>query len=146
MYLLLRKYCASDLAWQKLPPRGGPPINPNYYWGVNILLTLDLIPTRNGMISDQPTVAEMVDEILVRFETLDARRKYKFVEWLQVHRGRVENTVDICDGLTAWLESMQHENMQWEYRIIMHEIDWWGNLDEQSLSKIMLAEWARNGA
>jgi hypothetical protein len=58
----------------------------------------------------------------------------------------MENTVDICDGLTAWLESMQHENMQWEYRIIMHEINWWGNLDEQSLSKIMLAESARNGA
>ena len=88
----------------------------------------------------------MVDEILVRFETLDSRRKYMFIEWLQAHGGKVKNTITVCEGLTAWLESMQHENMQWEYRIIMHEIDWWGNLDEQSFSKIMLAEWARNGA
>jgi len=41
------------------------------------------------MISDQLTVAEMVDGILVRFETLDPRRKYMFIKWLQAHGDQV---------------------------------------------------------
>ena len=105
----------------------------------------NLITIGKWMASDQLTVAEMVDEILIRFGRLDPSRKYMFIKWLQAHACPMKNTVNTCEGLTAWLESMQQENIQWEYRLIMVEIGWWGNLDEQSLTKIMLADLARNG-
>jgi len=108
-------------------------------------MVTDLITTGKWMVADQLTVADMVDEILVRFETLDPCRKYMFIKWLHAHGCQVKNTVNVCEGLTAWLESMQHENIQWEYHLIMDEIGWWGNLDEQSLTKIMLADLARKG-
>lgn len=108
-------------------------------------MVINLITTGKWMVGEQLTVAEMVDEILVRFSTLDPCRKYMFVKWLQAHGSKVENTNNVCEGLTAWLESMQHENVQWEYRLIMDEVGWWGNLDEQFLRKIMLAELAKNG-
>jgi hypothetical protein len=109
-------------------------------------MVANLLTTGKWMVAAQLSVEEMVDRILFRFETLAPRRKYMFINWLQAHSGQVKNTVNVCEGLTAWLESMQHENIQWEYRLIMDEIDWWGNLDERSLTKIMLADLARNGA
>jgi len=109
-------------------------------------MVANIITAHKWMISNQWTVAEMVDGILVRFSTLDPRRKYMFIEWLQAHSGKVKNTNNVCEGLTAWFESMRYENVQWEYRLIMDEIGWWGNLDEQSLAKIMLADLTRNGA
>jgi hypothetical protein len=66
----------------------------------------------------------MVDEILVHLETLDPRRKYMFINWLQAHCGQLKTTVNVCEGLTAWLESMRYENIQQEYRLIMVEINW----------------------
>jgi hypothetical protein len=94
----------------------------------------------------QLTVSEMVEQIQVRYETLDPRRKYMFIEWLQAHSDRVKTAVRVCEGLTAWLEAMQHENLRWEFRLIMDEIDWWGNLDEESLTRMVLSDLARNGA
>ena len=98
------------------------------------------------MVGEQLTVAEMVDEILVCFSTLDPRRKYMFVEWLQAHSGQAKNTNSVCEGLTAWLESMQHENNQREYRLVLDEIEWWRTLDDQYLAKIMLADLTSGGA
>lgn len=95
---------------------------------------------------DQLTVAEMVEAIQSRNEMLDPRRKYMFIEWLQAHNSRVKTAITVYEGLTAWFESMCYENLQWEYRLIMDEIDWWSHLDECSLTKIMLADLARNGA
>ena len=96
------------------------------------------------MVDEQLTVAEMVDEILVCLETLDPPRKYMFIKWLQAHARNVNDTVNVCESLTVWFESMQHENIQWEYSLIRDEIGWWGKLDEQSLTKIMLADLARS--
>ncbi len=59
------------------------------------------------MVSDRLTVAEMVDEILIRFERLDPSRKYMFIKWLQAHSCQVKNTVHVREGLTASLESMR---------------------------------------
>ena len=88
----------------------------------------------------------MVDEILVCFEELDPGRKYMFIQWLRAHAGKVNNAVNVCEDLTAWFESMHHENIQWEYCLILDEIGWCGRLDEQSLTKIMLADLARSNA
>jgi hypothetical protein len=109
-------------------------------------MVANLITTDKWMLAEQLTVTEMVDEILVRFETLDPRRKYMFIKWSQAHCDKVTNIVSVCEDVTAWLESMRHENIQWEYRLILDEIDWWSNLDEKPLTKIMLADLARNGA
>lgn len=109
-------------------------------------MVTNLLTTDKWIVDEQLTVAEMVDEILACFDTLDPCRKFMFIEWLQAHSGQVKNTVNVCEGLTAWLESVQHENIQWEYRLIMNEIEWWGNLSEQSLTKIMLADLTRDGA
>lgn len=94
----------------------------------------------------QSTASEMVEAIQSRYETLDPRRKYMFIEWLHAHSSRMKTAVTVYEGLTAWFESMRYENLQWEYRLIMDEIDWWSNLDEHALSKIMLADLARNDA
>ena len=94
----------------------------------------------------QRTVSEMVEQIQFRYETLDPRRKYMFIEWLHAHSSRVKTAITVYEGLTAWFEAMQHENLRWEFRLIMDEIDWWCNLDEHSLTRIMLTDLARNGA
>ena len=94
---------------------------------------------------DHLTVTEMVKEIQARCETLDPCRRYMFIEWLQAHNSRVKTAVSVCEGLESWFESMQSESRRWEYRLIMSEIDWWNNLDEQSLTRIMLADFTRNG-
>jgi len=57
--------------------------------GCEYCMVAKLITTGKWMISDQLTVAEMVDGILVRFETLDPRRKYMFIKWLQAHGDQV---------------------------------------------------------
>lgn len=102
------------------------------------------ITTEGWMVDELLTVAEMVDEILVCFKTLEPRRKYMFIEWLQAHAGQVQTAITVCECLTAWLESMEQDNVQWEYRLIMDEIGWWDSLDEQSLTRIMLADLARS--
>ncbi len=94
----------------------------------------------------QWTVADMVKAIQSRYETLEPRRQYMFIEWLHAHSHRVNTAITVYDGLMAWLEAMGCENLPWEYRLIMDEIDWWSNLDERSLTKIMLADLARNKA
>ena len=109
-------------------------------------MVANLITTDNWMVDEQLTVAGMVDEIQVCFEELDPVRKYMFIRWLQAHSSRVKTAVSISEGLTVWLEGMHYDNLRWEFRIIMDEIDWWCNLDEHSLTKIMLADLARNGA
>ena len=94
----------------------------------------------------QWTVAEIVEAIQSRYETLDPRRKYMFIEWLHAHSSRVKTAVSICEGLTAWFEGMPYENLRREFRLILTEIDWWSNLDERSLTRMMLAVLTRNGA
>lgn len=106
-------------------------------------MVANLITTDDWIVDEQLTVVEMVDEILVCFEELDPSRKYMFIKWLQAHSGKMNKAVNVCEDLTAWFESMHHENVQWEYRLIMGEIGWWGRLDEQSLAKIMIADLAR---
>lgn len=94
----------------------------------------------------QRSVPEMVEHIQVRYEMLDLRRRYMFIEWLHAHSSRVKTAVSICEGLTAWLEGMPYENLRREFRLIMAEIDWWSNLDEHSLTRIMLTDLARSDA
>jgi len=92
------------------------------------------------MQCDELPLTETVGEIQVCYERLDPCRRYMFVEWLQSHSSQVKTAANIVDGLTAWLESMQSENLQWEIRLITGEIDWWSRLDDQALTRIMLSD------
>lgn len=106
----------------------------------------DHITIDNWILNEPLTVAEMVDEILVTFETLDPLRKHMFIKWLGSHSHKVKNTENLCEGLTIWFESMKQENRQWEYHLMLAEIGWWSKLNDQALTKIMLADLARRGA
>lgn len=103
------------------------------------------ITTDTWIVRAQLTVAEMATKILICFETLKTCRRYMFIRWLQAHSNKVKHIVNVYGALTVWLESLQHENFQSEYRLIMDEICWWGSQDEQSLTKIALMDLARNG-
>jgi len=92
------------------------------------------------MQREELPVTEMVEEIQISCERLDPCRRYMFVEWLQSHSSQVKTAANFVDGLTAWLESMQSENLQWEIRLIIDEIDWWSRLDDQALTRIMLSD------
>lgn len=105
----------------------------------------NLTTTNKWIQCEQSNVREMVEEIQACSEKLDTCRRYMFIEWLQSHSGQFIAAANIVESLTAWLESMQYENLEWEYRLIMDEIDWWGKLDEQALTRIMLSVLARNG-
>ena len=101
--------------------------------------------TINKSILCEPlNVPEMVEEIQACYEKLDPCRRYLFIEWLQSHSSQVKAAADVSEGLTAWLESVQYENLQWEFRLIKGEIDWWSRLDEKSLTRIMLSDLVRN--
>ena len=107
-------------------------------------MVINLITTPKWMVGEQFTVAEMVDEILVHSSTLDPRRTYMFIGWLHAHCSKVKSAMNVSEGLTAWLESMQYESIQWEYRLIMDEINWWRGLDERSLERMMLDHFVRS--
>ena len=109
-------------------------------------MIMDPVISRKSASCDQRSITKMVEEIQSYYEILDLRRRHMFIEWLRAHSSRVKTASNVFDVLTAWFESMPYENLWWEYRLIMNEIDWWGNLDEHSLTKIMLADLARNGA
>lgn len=120
-------------------------MNLAYYCGVSIYMIANPATLPELMQCDQLTVPEMVEEIQARYETLDPCRRYMFIEWLQAHNSRVKTAVSVYEGLESWFESMHCDNRRWEYRLIMCEIDWWNNLDEQSLTKIMFADLAKSG-
>jgi hypothetical protein len=52
--------------------------------------------------------------------------------------------MNVREGLTAWLESMRYESIQWEYILIIDEINWWHGLDERSLGRMMLDHFVRS--
>lgn len=109
-------------------------------------MVANLITNDKWMVSEQATAPEMVDEILARYKTLDTCRQYMFIKWLQAHSEKLNGEVHDCEDLTVWLESMSHEDIYSEYRFIMDELGWWGNLDEHSLTRIMLADMVGKGA
>jgi hypothetical protein len=77
------------------------------------------------------TVPEMVDQ-------LDVPRRYMFMQWLQMHSHAVWSSREIQENLTTWLGSMPAESVVWEYKLIVGEMNWWRDLDERRLARLML--------
>ncbi|MFZ5903213.1 MAG: hypothetical protein ACOYZ8_06660 [Chloroflexota bacterium] len=88
---------------------------------------------------------------------LDASRRRLFLDWLNSHCSLVSASVKSADkhpadmpgkenlefqlesGLKNWFESLPIARALWERRLILGEIAWWRDLDEQSLTRIMEA-------
>lgn len=83
------------------------------------------IAIKKSIRYDQLNASEMVDETQACYEKLDPCHRDMFVEWLQSQSNQVKTAANIVEDLTAWLESLQYENLQWGIRvIIIGEIDW----------------------
>ena len=108
-------------------------------------MIIDSITTHKSKLCNQPSIPEMVAEIRSRYEALDLRRQHLFVKWLWAHSSRVKSTSSMFKGLTNWFESMQPENLRWEFHLIVTEINWWCHLDEQTLTKILIVDLDRDG-
>lgn len=95
-------------------------------------------------MNEQPLrVAALVTEILTRLPTLDANRRHMLLRWLQAHRaGTCFTDANLEDRLTEWFNTLPFEGVNWEYRLILSEIDWWRDLDEPSLAEFMRSEGA----
>ncbi len=81
---------------------------------------------------------EMAEEIACKVERLDALRRHMFMEWLRIHSHAIDHSGGLQESLTKWLGSMSAESADWEYELIMGETEWWRDLDEPRLAKIML--------
>lgn len=109
-------------------------------------MIIDPTTSHNSVLCDQRSIAEMIDEIRSRYESLDLPRRHLFFEWLRAHNSRVKSASNVLDGLAAWLESMPPETLRWEFNLIMTEINWWCHLDEQILTKILMSHLTKDGA
>jgi hypothetical protein len=101
---------------------------------INMLLTEE--PSKDEFLA--LTVSEMVDHICSEVDQLDVPRRYMFMQWLHMHSLAVRGIGEIREGLTAWLGSMPVESAVWEYKLIVGETNWWRDLDERRLARLML--------
>ena len=96
------------------------------------------------LVEDQKQIAgncsssDKVRDIFSQFKLLDGRRQFMFREWLFNHSCTWNRSQDIQSGLMTWFETMPNENAQWEYRLILDEIEWWSDLDERALGRMLL--------
>jgi hypothetical protein len=101
---------------------------------INMLMTEE--PSKDEILA--LTVSEMVDHICSQVDQLDVPRRYMFMQWLQMHSHAVRSSREIQANLTAWLGSMPAESAAWEYTLIVGETNWWRDLDERRLARLML--------
>ena len=80
----------------------------------------------------------MVLDIVNKAQELDDTRLRLFVNWLSARvksdlLQREYNEENFNLALTGWFESLNMQNVLWEYRIVMEEVEWWHDLDSQRL-------------
>ena len=110
------------------------------------------VMTINALTTEEPckdelfalTVSEMVGHICSRADQLDVPRRYMLMQWLHMHSLAVRGIGEIREDLTAWLGSMPIESAAWEYQLIIGETNWWRDLDERRLARIMLESLGRD--
>ena len=107
---------------------------------VMLLMNIELLTIDKQRMSESISlsVSEMVGNICSQVNQLDAARRYMFMGWLRIHSHTVHRAKELRESLTAWFGSMSTESADWEYNLIMGETRWWRDLDEPSLTRIML--------
>ncbi len=98
------------------------------------------------MSQQRPPVADMVADIVARLPLLDASRRRMFFLWLQAHHaGTCISEATLQDCLTEWFDALPAQGLDWEYHLMLSEIEWWRDLDEQSLAEFMRSEGMLHG-
>ncbi len=86
-------------------------------------------------------VADMVAKILALLPALDTSRRKMFFLWLRSHHsGTCFTERNLGNRLTVWFEALSIDSLDWEYRLILSEIVWWRDLDEQSYAEVVRSE------
>ena len=107
---------------------------------VMVVVNIDMLMIEEQRMSESVSlsVSEMAGNICSRVNRLDASRRYMFMRWLLAHSRAVHRAKELRESMTAWLGSMPAESANWEYKLIMGETRWWRDLDEPTLTRIML--------
>jgi hypothetical protein len=93
------------------------------------------------MDKQSSSIAQMVAEILARMPALDVNRRQMLLCWLQAHHSSACITeANVSDDLNKWFGKLPAEGIDWEYHLILSEIAWWRDLDEDSLAQFMAME------
>ncbi len=86
-------------------------------------------------------VADMVAKILALLPALDTSRRKMFFLWLRSHHsGTCFTDGNLRDRLTDWFDTLSVDSLDGEYRLILSEIVWWRELDEQSFAEVVRSE------
>ena len=99
---------------------------------------VEMLVDEQKQIDGDCSNSDRVRNIFSQFKLLDGRRQFMFREWLFNHSCTLNRAQALQSGLIAWLEAMPNENAQWEYRLILDEIEWWRALDERALGRMLL--------
>ncbi len=121
-----------------------------------LFLWLDLVPAGEWLVAVETSrklIDQMVTDISLQTNQLDACRLRLFLRWLKSHSSEVRKTEGtlvearapnkpracerLKDALKLWFESLPESGWLWEYQLILTEINWWRFLDEQSLVRIL---------
>lgn len=91
----------------------------------------------------QAMIAQIVQEFLDGVAELDGARKRLFLNWLATHSSQVncagldEPVACLQDALPRWLGTLDAAGLLWEYRLVLHEIEWCAELDMDALERFL---------
>jgi hypothetical protein len=88
------------------------------------------------------SVEQMASEVASQAFELEPVRSRLFLDWLVSHSSMVRGSdaiqlethdrEQVQSKLKAWFESLPIDGLAWEYRLLLGEIAWWGDLDPSS--------------
>ena len=83
-------------------------------------------------------IAKIIADLAAKAALLEERRRPLFFKWLQAHHqyGAAISQENLEGYLAGWLEQLSPAGVWWEYRLILSEIDWWRDLDQERLARI----------
>lgn len=84
----------------------------------------------------------MIKSILLRLDALEPRRKFLFLAWLQAHSFQMKNTANLQEGLENWFNKLSLPSVQWEYKLILNELEWWRVQQASTVERLMLEYFA----
>ncbi len=85
-------------------------------------------------------IEQIVKEIVAGAATLDDEKRGMFLTWLGNHTTvvRCNNKKEFAECLTeklaAWLITLSVAGILREYRLVIREIEWWEELEEEILA------------
>jgi hypothetical protein len=91
----------------------------------------------------QAVIDQIVQEFLAGIAELDGARERLFLNWLSSHSGLVdcvgldEPAVCLQEALPRWLGTLDAACLLWEYRLVLHEIEWCAELKMDELERFL---------